>query len=367
MHNRARRARPSSQREVVHNSAAAQAVSSEQLAAAGTQTGASHPARVMARTLTPPSACGPIAERTLPQEGRCIRSRPPRNAGLQSRRSKPMKAWTELTHFAALDWADDHHDLVVVDAQGQVALELTFAHDAEGWQQAQQALAPWPGLPVAVETSAGPAVDQLLQRGFAVYPVMPKAAASYRERKRPTGSKDDRHDAWSLAEALRTDGHAWSALSHLDPLTGELRALCRDEITLIEQRTALVNQLQAALKEYYPAAVEAFDDWTDSFTWEFLLAFPTPQLLVTAGQRRWEKFLHTHKLWRPQTVEKRLKLFAEADQFKASQPIVRAKSQLAVSLCKLLCTLAQQLKLYRKNIEALFQEHPEHGLFGSLP
>src|SRR5207244_2322834 len=145
MHNRARRARPSSQREVVHNSAAAQAVSSEQLAAAGTQTGASHPARVMARTLTPPSACGPIAERTLPQEGRCIRSRPPRNAGLQSRRSKPMKAWTELTHFAALDWADDHHELVVVDAQGQVALELTFAHNAEGWQQAQQALAAWPG------------------------------------------------------------------------------------------------------------------------------------------------------------------------------------------------------------------------------
>jgi len=53
-----------------------------------------------------------------------------------------MKIWTELTHFAALDWADDHHDLVVVDARGQVALELTFAHNAEGWQQAQRALAP---------------------------------------------------------------------------------------------------------------------------------------------------------------------------------------------------------------------------------
>ena len=169
-----------------------------------------------------------------------------------------MKAWTELTHFAALDWADDHHDLVVVDAQGKVALELTFAHNAEGWQQAQQALAAWPGLPVAIETSAGPAVDQLLQRGFVVYPVMPKAAARYRERKRPTGSKDDRHDAWSLADALRTDGHGWSALSPLDPLTGELRALCRDEITLIEQRTALVNQLQAALKGVLPSGTGSF-------------------------------------------------------------------------------------------------------------
>jgi transposase len=143
--------------------------------------------------------------------------------------------------------------------------------------------------------------------------------------------------------------------------------LCRDEVSLIEQRTALVNQLQQALSEYYPAALAAFDDWTDAFTWDFILQFPTPQDLVKAGQRRWEKFLHTHKLWRPQTTDKRLKIFAEATQFTASDPIVRAKSQLAVSLCKLLRTLEQQLELYRKQIEALFNDHPDHDLFGSLP
>jgi transposase len=146
-----------------------------------------------------------------------------------------------------------------------------------------------------------------------------------------------------------------------------LRLLCQDEVALIEQRTALVNQLQQALAEYYPAALEAFDEWTDAFTWEFILAFSTPQDLVTAGKRRWEKFLHTHKLWRPETVEKRLKVFAQADQFKASPPIVRAKSQLAVTLCKVLVILGKQLAMYRQQIEALFQDHPDHDLFGSLP
>ena len=150
-------------------------------------------------------------------------------------------------------------------------------------------------------------------------------------------------------------------------MTQQLRLLCRDEVSLIEQRTALVNQLQQALLEYYPAALEAFEDWTDAFTWEFILAFPTPQALVQAGQRWWEKFLHTHRLWRPETAQKRLALFAKADQFKASDPIVRAKSQLAVSLCKLLVTLGKQLALYRQQIEALFRDHPDHDLFGSLP
>lgn len=153
----------------------------------------------------------------------------------------------------------------------------------------------------------------------------------------------------------------------MSPLTQQLRLLCRDEVVLIEQRTALVNQLQQALLEYYPAALEAFEDWTAPFTWEFVLAFPTPQALVAAGKRRWEKFLHTHRLWRSDTVEKRLELFAQADQFKASDPIVRAKSQLAVCVCKLLGTLDQQLALYRTQIETLFRNHPDHDLFGSLP
>jgi len=278
-----------------------------------------------------------------------------------------MKPWNELTHFAALDWADDHHDLIVVDAKGQIALELTFSHTAEGWQQAQQALAGWTDLPVAIETSCGPAVDQLLQRGFVVYPVMPKAAVRYRERKRPTGSKHDRHDAWSLADALRTDGHGWRPLSPLDPLTAQLRALCRDEIALIEQRTALVNQMLAALKEYYPAALQAFDDWTAPYAWAFVLAFPTPELLIKAGKRKWEKFLHTHKLWRPQTASERLKIFTDAQNFKGSPPITAAKSLLVQSLARLLQTLEEQLAAYRARIEELFGRHPDHDLFGSLP
>jgi hypothetical protein len=88
-----------------------------------------------------------------------------------------MKSWNEQTHFAALDWADDHHDVIVVDARGQILLEQTFAHNLEGWQQFAQAVKAWPGLPVAIETSSGAVVDQLLQRDFLIYPVMPRAAA----------------------------------------------------------------------------------------------------------------------------------------------------------------------------------------------
>jgi len=286
---------------------------------------------------------------------------------MHNRRAKHMKQWKDLTHYAGFDWAKDHHAVVVVDAQGQIVADFEFAHLLEGWKSFAEKTSAWPNIAVAIETSQGAAVDQLLQGSYTVYPVHPVAAQRYRERKAPSGTKTDHLDAWALADALRMDGQGWKTLLPMDPMTQQLRLLCRDEVTLIEQRTALVNQLQQALAEYYPVALEAFHEWTDAFTWEFVLAFPTPQALASAGKRRWEKFLHTHRLWRPETVEKRLKLFAQADQFKASEPIVRAKSQLAISLCKLLCTLAQQLKLYRQQIEKLFADHPDHDLFGSLP
>jgi transposase len=278
-----------------------------------------------------------------------------------------MKPWQEITHYAGFDWAKDHHVVLVVNGQGQIVADFEFKHSLEGWQSFADKTSAWPNLAVAIETSQGAAVDQLLQRQQTIYPINPVAAQSYRQRKAPSGTKTDHLDAWALADALRADGHNWRALQPLDPLTQQLRLLCRDEVSLIEQRTALVNQLQQALLEYYPAALEAFDDWTDDFTWHFIIEFPTPDALVKAGKRRWEKFLHTHKLWRPETAQKRLELFAKADQFKASDPIVRAKSQLAVSLAKLLRTLGQQLELYRKQITDLFEQHPDHDLFGSLP
>lgn len=278
-----------------------------------------------------------------------------------------MNTWNDITHYAGFDWASDHHDIVAVDPRGTVVLQTRIGHTAEGWKELGERLKALGSVAVAVETNQGFVVEQLLSLGVAVYPVNPKSAERYRERKAPNGVKNDQLDAWSLADALRLDGHGWRALAPEDPLIAELRLLTRDEVELIGQRTALINQLQAALRDYYPAALEAFDDWTNASTWAFVERFPTPQILVKAGKRSWEKFLHTHRLWRAGIAEKRLEVFARADQFAASAPVTQARSLLAQTLARLLRTLEEQLKAYRQRIEEVFARHPDHDLFGSLP
>lgn len=278
-----------------------------------------------------------------------------------------MTPFAELTAYAGFDWASDHHDIVVVDKAGTRIDSLRFDHTAVAWKAAVERLRAHGTVAVAIETTHGVAVQQLLDAGFTIYPVVPKAAARYRGRKAPAGVKDDQLDAWSLADALRVDGHGWQPLPPHDPLVSELRLLCADEVQFIGQRTALVNQLQAALREYYPAALESFSDWCSPSAWRFILMFPTPQALSAAGKRKWEKFLHTHKLWRSQTKDERLEIFAHADQFGGSAAATAAKSLLAVSVVKMLLTIEAQLAVYRERIEKLFADHPQSGLFGSLP
>lgn len=312
---------------------------------------------------------GTTSERTLPCEGRRISlGRPDQNSGGSAlTKTKNMNDWSQARYFAGLDWAGDHHDVVIVDQSGTILAQFRFEHSAQGWSEFRQKIAAYPGLAVAMETRSGPAVEELLQSGCMVFPVQPKAAARYRERKAPSGVKNDQLDAWALADALRLDGRSWRTLAAEDPLNHELRLLCRDEVALIEERTALINQLRAALREFYDTALDAFEDWTHPAAWQFVVAFPDPTALARAGKRRWEKFLHVHKLWRPQTAQKRLELFARADQWKRNEAVSRAKSRLAVSLAKTLLTLENQLEEYRAAIEELFQKHPDHDLFGSLP
>ena len=278
-----------------------------------------------------------------------------------------MNAWNEITHYAGFDWAKDHHDVLVLDGAGKIAAELRFEHTGAGWKLCQEKLAAFPHLAIAVESGHSAAIERLVTLGYQVYPVHPRSSKSYRTRKRPSGTKTDQIDCWALADALRLEGENWHALTAPEPLVQRLRLLCRDEVALIGQRTALINQLQQALYEYFPAALEAFDDWTSHSAWAFVERFPTPQALVKAGKRQWEKFLHTHKLYHPDWYQKRLAIFARADAFCGAEAMTAAKSVLVVALVKLLQTLEQQLAGYRSQIMECFRQHPAYQIFASLP
>ncbi len=161
--------------------------------------------------------------------------------------------------YAGIDWADDHHDVVVIDEAAKTRGSLRVDHSVSGLAQLNSFLkeiTPDPTqLACIVETSQVLLVAALLEARWAVYPVNPKTV----DRKRgAAGAKTDKIDAYLLAKTGRSDLADLRELRPDSPLVQELKELTRDQDNLIDMQTRLVNQLTACLKAYYPVALELF-------------------------------------------------------------------------------------------------------------
>ena len=105
-------------------------------------------------------------------------------------------------------------------------------------------------------------MQALIAAGYQVYAINPLQVARYRERHSVSGAKSDTGDAHVLADMVRTDRH------QLRPVAGDsaeaeaVKVVTRAHKTLIWERTRHLLRLRHALREFFPAALVAFDDLT---------------------------------------------------------------------------------------------------------
>jgi transposase len=165
--------------------------------------------------------------------------------------------------FCGVDWAEVHHDVAIVDDTGAVVSRARIGNDAAGFARLLGLLAeagdtPENPVPVAIETDRGLLVSALRVTGRAIYPINPLSASRYRARHQVSGAKSDAADAVLLANILRTDISAHRPLPDDTELAQAIRVLARAQQDAVWSRQHLGNQVRSLLKEFYPAALEAF-------------------------------------------------------------------------------------------------------------
>jgi transposase len=168
-----------------------------------------------------------------------------------------------LAITCGIDWAETHHDVAVVDESGKLVAKRRISDDAEGYRRLLQLLAEagdtaQDPIPVAVETARGLLISCLRTTGRAVYSINPMAVARYRERHRVTRAKSDHADAMALANILRTDADMHRPLPADSELVQAIAVLARAQQDAVWNRGQLSNQLRSHLKQYFPAALAAF-------------------------------------------------------------------------------------------------------------
>ena len=272
--------------------------------------------------------------------------------------------------YAGIDWADTHHDALVIDEKGHQVRSIRIDHTPQGFATLntflQQIIGTEPKEQMAciIETTHGLLIAHLLTAGWSVYPVNPRTVD---RRRSASGAKTDTIDAYLLAKTGRADLADLHRLTPDSEKIAEIKLLTRDQDALIHMQTRLVNQLTACLKAYYPVALELFTKLQQKNTLLFLQTYPTPQEAMAASVEQIQHVLRQARHPTPRIVAPQIFERLHQPHLQADAVMTRTKARLMLVLVSQLLPLLEQIAQYDKEITILFLTHEDHTMFESLP
>src|SRR6266545_4046453 len=247
--------------------------------------------------------------------------------------------------FVGDDWAEDHHDIELQDGSGRVLRTARVPEGVAGMARFHELIATF--LPddadpaqvlVCIETDRGPWVRALVAAGYRVFGVNPKQAARHREVVSLSGAKSDKADAHTLADMVRTRRHHLRAVAADSDEAEAVKVVARAHQTLIWERTRHMLRLRAALRDYFPAALEAYKPLglTGADTLELLAKAPTPAAL-------------------------------RAEHLGQAEVVAGAYAATVRAIVAVLQTLNTEIKTLEGQVEAHFGQHPDAEIYLSQP
>ena len=210
--------------------------------------------------------------------------------------------------FLGVDWALKEHQVCALSPQGEILGEKAFAHSGDGLKD----LVSWLDrlsagklneVWVAIETPHGAVVETLLERGLQVFSINPKQLDRFRDRHSLAGAKDDRRDAYVLADSLRTDRQCFRHLQVEASLVLELREWSRIHDELKQERVRFVNRIRDQLVRYFPQYLELTEDVGEDWFLDLWRLIPTPEAAAKASATRLAKLLKRYRIRRLTTSQ----------------------------------------------------------------
>jgi Transposase/Transposase IS116/IS110/IS902 family len=278
-----------------------------------------------------------------------------------------------MRFFVGDDWAEDHHDVELMDAGGRVLAKRRLPEGVAGMARLHELIGRELGqdtdaeVVIGIETDRGLWVAALVAAGYTVYGVNPLQASRYRERHGVSGAKSDGADAHMLADMVRTDSHQLRAVAGDSADAEAVKVLARMHKTLIWERTRQVQRLRHQLLGYFPGALEAFGDLDAPDALELLGKAPDPDRAARLTRAQVSAALKRAR--RRGIPDKATAILAalRAPQL-AQPPAVTAAYAAAVrSLVALITVLDEQVKALQRQVEEHFGRHPDAELYRSQP
>jgi len=276
--------------------------------------------------------------------------------------------------FAGDDWAEDHHDVELQDEAGRVLARARLPEGIAGITRLHALIGQFAGpdtepgeVAVGIETDRGLWVTALRAAGYVIYAINPRQVSRYRGRHGTSGAKSDKADAHTLADMVRTDAHQLRAVAGDSAEAEAVKVAARAHQTLTWDRTRQVQRLRAALREYFPVALDAFEDLAAPDCLELLAKAPDP-----ASAARLTRGQITAALTRARRrgVPARAAAIAAAlrgQQLGQPQPVTEAYAATVRSLTVIIAVLNGEIATMERQVTECFGGHRDAAIYLSQP
>lgn len=274
--------------------------------------------------------------------------------------------------FVGDDWAEAHHDVYVCDEAGSRLAARRLPEGVAGIAMVHELVAGLvddPGeVVVGIETDRGLWVQALVESGYQVFAINPKSASRYRDRHTVSGAKSDPGDAKMLAELVRTDRHNHRRVAGDTAVAEGVKVLARAHQTLIWERTRATNRLRSSLREYFPAALDTFDELAHRDALAVLAKAPTP----TDAARLTPAKLRTvlRQAGRQRNIDARADTIAaglRTEALRAPAPVEAAHAATTRATVAIIAELNIQIDQLAARLAEDFEQHPDSDIYLSLP
>jgi transposase len=285
-----------------------------------------------------------------------------------------------FAYFAGIDWGTERHRVCLLDNQGRTLAERWIEHSGDSLAELivwllQQTSDSASALAAAIEIPRGAIVETLLEHGFTVFSINPKQLDRFRDRYSPAGAKDDRRDAFVLADALRTDMHCFRAVRLDEPAMIRLRELSRLDDELGQEQNRAVNRLREQLHRFFPQLLQLCACADQPWLWALFELAPSPARAAKLTEARIARLLQQHRIRRITAAEVRAVL--KAKPLTLAPGAAEAAAEHALLLLPRLRLLHRQRTDLARRIGALLdqlatpaegqQEHRDAAILLSLP
>ena len=274
--------------------------------------------------------------------------------------------------FVGVDWTEAHHDVHVQSEDGRRLSGGRLPEGVEGIARFHEMVGVHAQEPdevvIGMETDRGLFVGALVAAGYQVFAVNPMSTSRYRDRHSTSGAKSDPGDAKVLADMVRTDRHNHRPVAGDSELAEAIKVLARAHQSMIWSRGRQTNFLRSTLREFYPAALVAFDNLTSGDALEVLRVAPTPTL--GAGLSRSKIAAALKRGGRLRRVEQRAEEIQEAlrtPQLQGSAIVATAMGTSVSATAAVIVTMNVQIAELTKELDAGFEQHPDAEVVRSLP